>query len=293
MKTSKLIMVRLLLILSFLIPSNTILANQLISTEVIGKGQPMILIHGMSSSTGVWDEFVERYQDQYELHLISIKGFGNKESASSEHFLAQIKNEVIQYVKDNTLSKPILIGHSMGGFLGLWAAAEEPGLFGKIVSVDGVPYFPALQMPGITPETAQPMVDAMKSQFANSDESSARAMQEMIVSTMIATDSKREKVVQMGIESNPEVIGQAYGEMFLTDIRDKVSVIKVPVLVFGAWAAYKNYGATKESVAAGYKSQLANIENATFLLAEKAYHFVFYDEPEWFYTNLDAFIAIN
>ncbi|EOZ98662.1 alpha/beta hydrolase fold protein [Indibacter alkaliphilus LW1] len=291
MKTSVLLKIKLLLILSVLIPISELFAQRLISTEIVGNGQPIILIHGMSSSKGVWDETVERYQSQYELHLVSIKGFGNKEIESSEHILAQIKNEVIQYVKDNTLTKPILIGHSMGGFLGLWAAAEEPDLFGKIVSVDGVPYFPVLQMPGITPETAQPMVDAMKAQFANSDENSARATQEMIVSTMIATDSKREKVVQMGIDSNPEVIGQAYGEMFLTDIRDKVSEIKIPVLVFGAWAAYKNYGATKESVASGYKSQLANIENVTFLLADKAYHFVFYDEPDWFYDNLDEFIA--
>lgn len=291
MKTQKFNWLLVCILMAAFKTFNVSAAPQLISIEIIGKGQPMILVHGMSCSSGVWDEFVEKYQGNYELHLVTIKGFGNKEKAEVDLYLKAVKDELIAYTKENNLKNPILIGHSMGGFLGLWVAAEEPELFTKIISVDGVPYFPVLQMPGITPEAAKPMAENMKTAMANLDESTALANQKMIVASMIATEEKREKVVQMGMNSNPLVVGQAYGEMFTTDIRPLMSTIKAPVLVFGSWAAYQNFGATKESVSNGYKNQVKDIQNARLLVAEKAYHFVFYDEPEWFYSELDKFLS--
>jgi pimeloyl-ACP methyl ester carboxylesterase len=265
-------------------------SDNLISVEVKGKGQPLILLHGMSCTAEVWDDVVKRYSNKYELHLVSVKGFGTKENVSKEHILKSIKDELISYTKSKKLQNPIIIGHSMGGFIGLWAAAEAPDLFAKVVSVDGVPYFPVLQMPGITPETAKPIVEQMSAAFSNMDEAQTLANQRMVVSTMIANEAKRERIVEMGMQSNSAVTGQAYGEMFTTDIRPLMPQIKVPVLVFGAWAAYKSYGLTKESVTENYNNQLKSIPNVQFLLAEKAYHFVFFDEPEWFYASLDQFL---
>lgn len=264
--------------------------NQLLAIEVIGTGQPIILIHGMSCSAEVWGDLVTKYKDDYELHLVSIKGFGNKEKLVREHYLRSIKDELISYTKSNNLESPIILGHSMGGFLALWAAADEPDLFAKIVSVDGVPYFPVLQMPGITPENAAPIVAQMTSSMSNMSLEQLLQNQKMMVSTMIATEEKRAKIVEMGMNSHPEVVGQAYGEMYTTDIRAEMQKVKIPVLVFGAWAAYQNFGATKTSVTAGYEDQFKDIPQARILVADSAYHFVFYDEPDWFYAELDSFL---
>jgi len=78
--------------------------------------------------------------------------------------------------------------------------------------------------------------------------------------------------------------------MYTTDIRPLMGKIKVPVLVFGSWAAYELYGSTKESVETNMNDQLKSISDYQLLVAEKAYHFVFYDEPEWFYSELDKFL---
>ena len=290
MKTQKFNWLLVGIMLAFLKTINVSAEPQLITTQIIGKGQPMILVHGMSCSSDVWDELVERYEGKYELHLVTIKGFGNKETADVDFYLKEVKDELITYTKEKNLKNPIIIGHSMGGFLGLWAAAEEPGVFEKVISVDGVPYFPVLQMAGITPETAKPMVESMKNAMAKMDEATALANQKMIVSSMIATSEKRAKVIEMGMNSNPVVVGQAYGEMYTTDIRPLMSNIKVPVLVFGSWAAYQNFGATKESVTLGYQNQLQEIKEVKLLVAEKAFHFVFYDEPDWFYSEIEKFL---
>lgn len=290
MKTEKIKWIMAVAFLTAFQISNLLAEPALISTEIVGKGKPIILIHGMACAPEVWDEFVEKYQDKNELHLVRIKGFGNAEKGEANHYLEEVKNELISYVRDNKLNKPTIIGHSMGGFLGLWAAAEAPELFGKIVSVDGVPYFPVLVMPGITAETAKAVSNQMTSAMSNMSPEAKKANQEMMIASMIATEEKRPKVVEMGINSNPTVIGQAYGEMYTTDIRPLMGKIKVPVLIFGSWAAYEMYGSTKETVTIGYQDQIKDIPNSKLLVAEKAYHFVFYDEPDWFYSELDEFL---
>ena len=290
MKTEKIKWIMAVAFLTAFQISSLLAEPALISTEIVGKGKPIILIHGMACAPEVWDEFVEKYQDKNELHLVRIKGFGNAEKGEANHYLEEVKNELISYVRDNKLNKPTIIGHSMGGFLGLWAAAEAPELFGKIVSVDGVPYFPVLVMPGITAETAKAVSNQMTSAMSNMSPEAKKANQEMMIASMIATEEKRPKVVEMGINSNPTVIGQAYGEMYTTDIRPLMGKIKVPVLIFGSWAAYEMYGSTKETVTIGYQDQIKDIPNSKLLLAEKAYHFVFYDEPDWFYSELDEFL---
>lgn len=267
-------------------------SEKILSTTIVGKGQPMILIHGMSCSADVWKNVTEHYKKDYEIHLVTLKGFGNKESVESEHFLKEVRDELIDYVKTNQLKKTILMGHSMGGFLSLWAASEAPDLFAKIISVDGIPYFPAVQMPGITPERAENMAKQMQANMKNVNEEAFIQQQKMIIAGMVATPEKREQVVEMGINSNRTVITQAYGEMYTTDIRTEMSKVKTPVLVLGAWAAYEQYGSTKQAVENNYKAQCKDIENVKVAVADEAYHFIFYDEPEWFFNQVDSFLAI-
>ncbi|WP_375577850.1 alpha/beta hydrolase [Marivirga tractuosa] len=277
--------------LAILFMVNTMKAEGIISTTVVGKGQPMILIHGMSCSADVWNEVTEHYKNDYEIHLVTLKGFGNKESVESEHFLKEVRDELIDYVKTNELRNSILMGHSMGGFLSLWAASEAPDLFAKIISVDGIPYFPAIQMPGLTPERAQNMAQQMQANMKNVSEDAFAQQQNMIISGMIATPEKRAEVVEMGINSNRTVTTQAYGEMYTTDIRSEMSKVKTPVLVLGAWAAYEQYGSTKQAVENNYKSQCKDIKNVKVAVADEAYHFIFYDEPKWFFNQVDSFLA--
>ncbi len=268
-------------------------AQALLSTKVVGKGQPMILIHGMSCSDGVWDEVVERYKGKYQLHLVSLAGFGNKQQIEKPHYLEAVKEELIAYIKKRKLHKPILMGHSMGGFLSLWAAADAPDLFDKIISVDGLPYFPVLQVPGLTPETAKPMVDNMKASMQKMDAKAYETQQRAMMAGMMRSPEKQEKVYAMGIASHQPTIGQAYSEMYTTDLRPKMDKIIAPVLVLGAWYAYQQYGVSRESSLAGYQSQVKNIANAKVALADTAYHFIFFDEPAWFYQQVDAFLAQN
>ncbi len=266
--------------------------NRIISTEVRGSGQPAILIHGMACSAQVWDDVASYYSNRYELHLVTIAGFGNNNTIESQHILRAVRDELIDYVVSRSLNKPILIGHSMGGFLSLWAAVTRPELFGKIVSVDGVPYFPTLVMPGITPETAAPLLEMMQQNMTGQDYETARATQEMMIASMIGNEAKRPMVVDMAMKSNGAVIAKAMGEMYTTDIRSLMAYLESPVLVLGSWYGYRDFGTTMESAKAGFKAQFENNSDLVKVkMAETALHFIFYDEPEWFFKAVDTFLG--
>ncbi len=74
-------------------------AQTYFTAEVKGKGKPIILIHGLYCSGEVWTETVERYQKDYECHILTLSGFGGNEARLSEHFLQSVKDDVIAYVK--------------------------------------------------------------------------------------------------------------------------------------------------------------------------------------------------
>lgn len=261
-----------------------------LSFKKTGKGTPMVLIHGMACSAEVWNEVAEHYKGKYELHIMSIAGFGNMQDFESPHILKSIRDELIDYVKRENLEGTLIMGHSMGGFISLWAAIEAPGLFSKIISVDGLPYFPVLVMPGITAETAGLIAEMMQNAMTSQTPEMARAGQEMMIATMIGNIEKRDKVMEMGMNSNPKVVAKAMGEMYTTDLRPYVNAIDIPVLALGSWYGYKNYGVTMESALMNYNSQFNAISQARVKMAETGLHFIFYDEPEWFFKVVDNFL---
>src|SRR5688572_19454758 len=79
------------LILSLLLASKLSEAQTYFTTEVRGKGKPVILIHGFSCSGDVWKETVERYEKNYECHILTLAGFGGNTPNLNDHFLESVK----------------------------------------------------------------------------------------------------------------------------------------------------------------------------------------------------------
>jgi len=50
-------------------------AQQMFTVDVKGHGKPVIFIHGLYCSSEVWKETVERYQKNYECHVLTLAWF--------------------------------------------------------------------------------------------------------------------------------------------------------------------------------------------------------------------------
>jgi pimeloyl-ACP methyl ester carboxylesterase len=258
--------------------------------EVKGKGTPLILIHGFTCTGDVWKETVEHYQSRYECHVVTLAGFGTTPPALQPNFLETVKNDLLAYIKTKKLKSPVIMGHSMGAVLSLWAAASAPGTFSKVIAVDGVPFLPALQFPGATAATAKPYAEGAQKAIEAQTREQFKEASRTNLQSMITSPERIEQVSAISSQSDIPTQAQVIYELMTTDLRDAVATIDCPVLLLGAWVAYKNYGTTRESALTAYQAQIAKVPNATLEMSDKAKHFIFYDDPAWFFEKTEAFL---
>jgi len=257
---------------------------------VVGKGRPVLLIPGLTCPGAVWSETVARYQRQYQCHVVSLAGFGGlaPQQPVPAHLLQDARDQLLAYVKTQKLHQPLVVGHSLGGFLALWMASTDPTALGPLEIVDSLPFISAIMNPATTAEAARPQAEQLRQQMSQGARSLAASR--AIAARMVTDTARITQVARWGVASDAATVAQAMYDMSTTDLRADVDRIKQPVLVLGTWAAYKQYGSTKESTRAIFTQQYAQLPQARIELSEAGRHFVMYDDPAWFFSQTDAFL---
>lgn len=260
--------------------------------KVVGKGRPLLLIPGLTCPGAVWDETVARYQRQYQCHVVSLAGFGGvAPAASTTDLLRTVRDELLAYIDAQKLQLPLVVGHSLGGFLGLWLSATRPEAIGPLVIVDSLPFLAAIQNPALTAETARPMAEGMRQQMQQGRMPAAQ--QRQMLASMITDTARQAQAARWGQASDPATVAQATYDLYTTDLRPDVARIQQPVLVLGAWAAYQPYGATLESTRAIFAQQYAKLPQHRIEMSRAGRHFLMWDDTQWFFQQTDAFLKEN
>ena len=166
-------------------------------------GRDIILIPGLSSSPEVWQSTVDHLTAQegvgWRIHRIHVQGFagapaeGNAPPAGTHApVAAPVAEEIARYITENHLTRPIVIGHSMGGTIGLMLAARHPDLVGKLMVVDMVPFMGAMfGAPGVTAQQVTPTADQVWAGMTSGPEADYDARAAASVTGMINTESLR------------------------------------------------------------------------------------------------------
>jgi pimeloyl-ACP methyl ester carboxylesterase len=263
--------------------------NRSFSVTKVGHGRPMILIPGLVSSGDVWSSTVEHFKDRYECHVLTLAGFAGQPAVPAP-FLQTVRDDVLRYIADQKLDRPVIVGHSLGGFLGLWIAATAPDKVGPVVSVEGLPFFGALGNPAATAEGNRARAEQMKQLFATFTKEQLGAQSRMSLGAMIKDPKQVETAASWAAASDPATAGLAMSEMMTTDLRDAVAAIRTPVLLVGAADSAKDEDSRKQMTAL-YEAQLAKIPNHQVAMATGARHFVMLDDPAFLFSTMDRFLA--
>ncbi len=260
--------------------------------EIKGNGKPIILIPGLASSGSVWEETSNTLAKNFECHILTLPGFANQKAISVENgYLPIIENEIIKYIQNELIEKPIVIGHSLGGFLSLSIASSQPKLLKKIVIVDSYPFMSLAYNPNATVENVLPQAKMMKEMMLSTSDSLFIEQQKMTMPTMINDSTHIQMAIQWSIQSDRKTMAQAIYELMTTDLRNDVEKVKIPMLVFGSWYGAKDFGITKKIVQANYENQFLKADNCEIKVAETAKHFIMWDEPKWFINSVEEFVT--
>ena len=256
------------------------------TVKITGKGQPILLIPGFSCSGDVWKETVAHLQNRYECHVLTIAGFAGVAPIDAP-ILKTVRDEIIRYVQSKKLVKPIIIGHSMGSFMGLWVGSTAPGLFGKLICVDGMPFLSALADPNAN-------ADSLKKNSMYNPEAAVRNFESLPDSGFIdktasalfwqVNDTARAReIATWQYRSNRRTLGLALIELATTDLRKDIAKITTPVLVLGS--IYETREKSYELIGQQFKQ----LPGAIIHVANSK-HFIMYDQPQWFYNEIDLFL---
>ena len=99
-----------------------------------GRGDPVVLIHGLSGSTGWWRYNVPVLALKYRVYLLDLVGYGHgrrQRALGLEGDVALIG----AWMAALNLSRVALMGHSMGGHVALRLAAQHPERVNRLVLV--------------------------------------------------------------------------------------------------------------------------------------------------------------
>jgi pimeloyl-ACP methyl ester carboxylesterase len=255
--------------------------------KISGHGQPMILIPGLASSGETWNSTVARYKDRYECHVLTLAGFAGVARIPAP-MLDQVRDELAAYIRDKKLLKPIIVGHSLGGFLALSLASKYPDLPGKLIIVDSYPSLAAIYQPDVTSAQAKSQ-SAMTRQYMTSQPQNAEATRAMI-EQMATGKADVDRIVSWGRASDYSAIVDAMVEMYGADLRDDIAAIHSPTLVLATWIGYKQY-TDHAKTEANLHREYAKLEGVDIRITDTSRHFIMYDEPQWFFTQIDGFLG--
>ena len=267
---------------------------QSFQVQVHGSGEPLILIPGLACDGAVWNDTVARYQDRYQCHVLTLAGFSDTEPLeSTDGFLEAVKEDLREYIASRRLDQPIIVGHSLGGFLGLSLASEDSGLLGGLVVLDSLPYFPAAMNPDATSDSTRAQAAATRDLMRSATEAQTRASQSMILPSMISDGDRIEEAMQWTLASDTATVAQAMFELSTTDLRPDLPQISIPTLVLGAWIGYQQYGATRASTEQVFLSQYQGLPSYRFEMTDHGKHFIMWDDPDFFFQHLDSFLSTH
>lgn len=246
-----------------------------------GKGkQTIIFIPGFACSGEVWNETIAKFEKEYVCYSLTMAGFAGVTPQQNPSF-NNWSTSIVNFIRDNRIKRPILVGHSMGGGLALSIAADYPDLISKIIVVDALPCLQALSNPTFKSIKENDCSSIINQITAITDEQFLQ-MQKMSMSKMLEDSTKHEKVVNWSVKSDRKTFAEIYCDFWNVDLREKIKTAECPVLIL-----LESYFVTIKSV---IEEQYKYLKNADMKYANKGLHFIMYDDKEWYLTQINNFL---
>lgn len=258
------------------------------SVEVIGDGPDVILIPGLGSSRAVWDGTVARFKGQYRFHVLQVAGFAGEPAGAnaSGPVVEPVSAAIAAYVADKGLKSPIIVGHSIGGLMGLVVARDHPEALSKLIVVDTLPYYAVLFDPAATVERVRPQAESLKQGLIGLSDADYIAQQAPYMARMARSEADRQRLIDWGLASDRGVLAQSLFDDLTIDMRADLGRIAAPVTVILPYSSATPYSA--EQTEGFYAMQYQGVKSLHLKRIDDSAHFIMWDQPEAFYTALDA-----
>lgn len=96
--------------------------------------QPTLLfLHGFAENREIWTEFTREFPERYRLLALDLPGHGTNVHHTQDYSMEAQAEYVVGQLREETIDRVLVVGHSMGGYVALALAERYPRLVAGLV----------------------------------------------------------------------------------------------------------------------------------------------------------------
>ena len=261
--------------------SSIVTEQGILHYETLGRGKPIILLHGWINSWDVWrNSMIHLASDKvgYRVYALDFWGFGmsNNESTETAFQIDSYVEMVNQFMEKLGIQEAPIFGHSMGGTVALKFGIRFPEKVSRIVVV-GSP---------IVGKTLNFFLKLSGNNFIAETVWRYPILRDTVMRLLLAgdQDSVKKMLMRDVRRANMQSFFRSIGDLYATDLCEDLASNDVPILgIFG-----RNDNIVSPSNADLLKKSRSD---ATVAMMERSRHFPMMDETERFLELIDRFLT--
>jgi pimeloyl-ACP methyl ester carboxylesterase len=242
-----------------------------------GVGPTIVCTHGMGYNAWLFGRFGRHFAPEYRVVSVDLRGHGDSDKPPTGYHYADQVRDLVGLVQALGELPPILVGHSHGGRIGLYAAAHFPHLFSRIILADT-----SLQRPKADSERTLRVRHNMTGVRFPDWGSYWQSMQQSRFNRNWTPDLERflrfnvevKPDGQIGPKMPPEAAGESYRCLEAYDLVPDLARIHVPIAIVRA-----GQGNNTEEMAATLRRQMPQL---VVEVIPEANHNIVLDTPDEF-----------
>ena len=134
-----------------------------------GAGKPILCVHGITANCRCWDVLAAALAPEYRVLAMDLRGRGRSDKPSKGYALEYHLRDINCLLDDLGIDRAVIMGHSLGAFIGLAFAAENRNRVDRLILVDGGGDLSKAQMDKVF-TGIKPALDRLGRVFPSADE---------------------------------------------------------------------------------------------------------------------------
>ncbi len=253
----------------------------------IGEGDPILFIHGISGGWQNWLENLPHFGAGHRAIALDLPGFGASPMPEWEVGMTNYARMIHDFCERLGLERTVLVGNSMGGFVALEAATDEPRRYSHLVLVAAAGIINTWN-----PEARATATAYAWSKLGGTVADNGRWIVSHPRSRQLALAPflrypgrlRRELLLEQMAGGRCPGFGDALQDLIAHDIRDRLATIEMPTLI--VWGLSDRVIPVAAAI-----SYHRRIPHSRLEIFERTGHVPQLERPARFNALLDEFLA--
>ena len=243
--------------------SAIIIDERMVHYEVLGRGRPIIFLHGWVGSWRYWVPAMQTAAMSFRAYALDLWGFGDTAHEPVCYSLEQQTNLLDRFLQEMGIGKVALIGHGLGALTSILFARKFPAVVDRLMTIN-------------VPLEIKSVAGRLRSPASPAD----------LADWLLGKDPLTEAARTDAPKADPQAIVTSFNNLDVTSLLSVMDSLQTPCLLV--------HGQNDPAVQAPDFERVMNMPNNIHeIVLEESGHFPMLDENTKFSRLMNDFLALG